>query len=316
VSAVAVGNIQNPILRFLGVMDAEINESLSTKIDLETLIETSRTGDILLFKTKGFVPSSIRRITNARVDHIGVVVIKELDNECEETCFLEASGDNGVQIHKLRERLREWWLADATVFYRRLRCVRDQKFKERTLSFLEKVNGSNYGFSITAMMLNWKDKQPALKSKFFCSELVTAFYKHLGFIHCFAKSHNYMPGDYAEKHEGARLNLVDAVLEHEVQVTKWPKMKPISTITKLSRQVSFSYLKPPQPTISFDLPLRKRSYTSGSYSKSALRVCYTDDEIFSYAADSSEKSNVYSVSASDQKKVCFCDFKAAHICIL
>jgi len=224
-AAAGVGSNQAPMVKFLGVMDARITETASTKIDLDTLIKTCDTGDILLFKTHGFIPISIRKITSAKYDHVGVVIVKESCGGGREECFLEASGDQyGVYIHNLRNRLQEWYLADARIVYRRLKCIRDERFEIRANNFIKKVQGRKYGFSIKTLMLNKKDERPSSKSKFFCSELVAAFYKHLGFIQSYAKSHNYMPGDYAEK-ESSRLNLVDAHLEHEILVTKCPTGK-------------------------------------------------------------------------------------------
>jgi len=226
-AAVEVSIHQPPMLRFLGVMDPQISETAATEIDFETLIRTCDTGDILLFRTKGLISTSIRKITCAKYDHVGVVIVNKSHCGGREACFLEASGDRyGVNTHKLRRRLHEWYLADARISYRRLRCRRDKIFQIRTANFIEQVHGLKYGFNIKELILNMKDQQPSNKSKFFCSQLVTAFYKHLGFIKSYAKSHNYMPGDFAEKECGSRLNLVDAFLEHEISVKKWPKPKP------------------------------------------------------------------------------------------
>jgi len=273
VAAAGVAIKESPMITFLGVMDTEIAETAARKIDLGTLIRTCETGDILLFKTHGFIPSSIRKITSSKYDHIGVVIVKILDGGGREVCFLEASGDRyGVSIHKLRSRLQEWYLSDARVCYRRLCCARDENFRMLTDSFIEKVQGLKYGWSIKTMVLNTKDKRPSSKSKFFCSELVTAFYKHLGFIQKYAKSHNYMPGDFAEKDAGSRLNLVDAVLEHEVLVTKWPRrsrvrMAPISRRKRRKRSLSHgnclsrNCLRGPTPLKTSRKHRRKRSHS-------------------------------------------------------
>jgi len=244
VAAARVGVNEPPMLTFLGVMDTEINETAATKIDFDTLISTCDTGDLLLFETHGFIPNSIRKITSSKYDHVGVVIVKELDSGGREECFLEASGDEyGVNLHDLRKRLHEWYLADAKICYRRLNCIRDVKFHIRTNDFVNKVQGLKYGWSIKDLMLNKKDKQPANKTKFFCSELVTAFYKHLGFIQSYRKCHNYMPGDFAEKDSGSRLNLADAILEHEILVTMWPmsnstRKKPIAEAIRRRRSHS------------------------------------------------------------------------------
>lgn len=232
---------QKPMLCFLGLMNDETSEAATTTIDLSTLINTCETGDILLFKTTGLIPSSIRKITRSKYDHIGVVIVRVQDGGGRKACFLEASGDEyGVDIHELRDRLQQWYLADATICYRRLRCVRDERFQKSTESFINSVQGCKYGLSVKAMVLNKKDKDPQKKKHFFCSELVTAYYKHLGFIGNSAKSHNYVPGDFAEKKSGSRLNLINAILEHEVMLTKWPKRenKALPSLDKLTRTQS------------------------------------------------------------------------------
>jgi len=266
------GVIESPMITFLGIMDNEISETSARQIDLGTFIRTCETGDILLFQTPGFIPSSIRKITNGKYDHVGVIIVKVFDGGGREVCFLEASGDRwGVNNHNLRTRLQEWWLADARICHRRLRCARDERFRDRTNDFIAKVQGLKYGWSIKSLVLNTKDQQTGDKSKFFCSELVTAFYKHVGLIQSSAKSHNYMPGDFAEKQAGSRLNLVDAVLEHEVMVTKWPRQTKIrrSNIHERKRSRSIGDLAPnciralPQTGSRKDRTRRKRSNSVG-----------------------------------------------------
>jgi len=140
----------------------------------------------------------------------------------------------------LRSRLREWFLTGAQISYRRLCCERGTRFQIRSNNFVEKVQGLKYGLSIKTLMLNKKDQWPADKRKFFCSELVAAYYKHLGFIQSFAKSHTYMPGDFADKGVGARLNLVDAYLEHEVKVMNWAESPRSSEVSQTLRGRSSS----------------------------------------------------------------------------
>jgi len=298
VAAATVAIKQSSMITFLGVMDTEISETAARKIDLGTLIRTCETGDILLFETHGFIPSSIRKLTSSKYDHIGVVIVKFPDSGVREVCFLEASGDRyGVSVHNLRSRLQEWYLADARVCYRRLSCTRDGRFRLRTEDFIKKVQGLKYGWSIKSMVLNTKDQRPSTKSKFFCSELVTAFYKHLGFIQSFAKSHNYMPGDFAEKETGSRLNLVDAILENEVLVTKWPRrtrvrMAPIAEKEKRRRKRSHSQgnclahncLRGPVPPKTSRKHRRKRSQSLSHMG--SIRVL-TDEMISSERDESS-----------------------------
>jgi len=85
-----------------------------------------------------------------------------------------------------------------------------------------------------------KDKQLEDKSKFFCSELVTAFYKHIGILQSYVKSYTYMPGDFAEREAGSRLNLVGAILEPEVMVTKWSTWSRARMIIEDQRRKSIS----------------------------------------------------------------------------
>jgi len=289
-----------PMLTFLGVMGADTAETTNTSLDMNTLIRTCETGDILLFRTCGFLPSSIRRITNSNYDHVAVVVVRERDDGESEACFLEASGDQyGVYIHSLRSRLREWFLAGAQISYRRLRCERDTRFKIRSKSFVEKVQGLKYGYNVKTLMLNQKDQWPADKSRFFCSELVAAYYKHLGFIQSFAKSHTYMPGDFAERGVVTRLNLVDAILEHEIKVTKCEGQPPAlsatpSEVTETSREPSISLpsccdgLSLYSRRSSSELFRRQRTYSRGS---GRVRLDDLDDEKHIYPFDEMKTGN-------------------------
>jgi len=152
--------IRDPLmLVFLGVMEAELTETTNTRLDMDTLIKTCETGDILLFRTHGIIPSSIRRLSNSKYDHVGVIVVREHECGGRKTCFLEASGDRyGVYLHSLRTRLREWFSAGARISYRRLRCLRGTRFDVRTNNFIEKVQGLKYGWSLKNLMLNTKDQ--------------------------------------------------------------------------------------------------------------------------------------------------------------
>lgn len=240
-AAAKIGIKQKPMLSFLGVTDDEVRGTAATTIDLGMLIDNCDTGDILLFKTQGIVSSSIRKITSSKFDHVGVVVVKVLDGGGREVCLLEASGDDhGVNIHNLRGRLWQWYLANASIRYRRLRCERDDSFRNLARSFIQQVQGLKYGWGVKSWMLNKQEKHPQEKTHFFCSELVTAFYKHLGFIDSSSKSRTYMPGDFADKKSGSRLNLFNAILEQEMDVTRWPKreLRALPTVQKRERSHS------------------------------------------------------------------------------
>merc|ERR1719419_1065266 len=193
------------------------------------------------------------------------------------------------------ERVRQWYLSKARISYRRLQCLRDKKFKEQTNSFVDKVMGSKYGFSFKSMVLNLKDIQPEDKSKFFCSELVTAFYKHLGLLKKNVKSHTYMPGDFAARGSGARLNLVDAILEHEVKVTrlsKWSKTKFMrSSEQQTQSSSSFACLVPKRQSKRSKGSNRRRSRSTEFSSFSTKRVQYSGEENTSYFSDDIEITN-------------------------
>jgi len=240
-AAAKIGIKQAPMLSFLGISDDGARGTVASSIDLGKLIDNCDTGDILLFKTQGLVSSSIRKITSSKFDHIGVVVVKVLDGGGRDVCLLEASGDDhGVNIHNLRGRLWDWYISNASIRYRRLRCERDDSFRNLARSFIQQVQGLKYGWGVKSWMLNQEEKDPQEKTHFFCSELVTAFYKHLGFIDSSIKSRTYMPGDFAEKKSGSRLNLFNAILEQEMDVTRWPKRVPrtLPTVEKRKRRHS------------------------------------------------------------------------------
>jgi len=227
------GDALTLLMHFIGVIDDPQFSNQNGQVSLNLLEGSSQTGDLLLFKTTGFLAGSVRVLTSSRYDHIGVVIRKKTPDGSTESYLLEATGDeHGVQIHRLRARLLEWYLSDAKIVYRSLRTVRDKAFHSNVDQFLEKVIGSGYGFSVVRYVRTKKDRQPSQKGKFFCSELVAALYKYIGIISSEAKCHLYMPGDFADKSQSSnrRLKLQSAILDEEVAVICRPRKTRRSSV--------------------------------------------------------------------------------------
>lgn len=207
------------LLEFLGAATASRERTDRMVVHVSQLKNYVSPGDIVLFKCSDRWSGITRLVLNDRFDHIGVVVPgKKLDSSLR---ILESTGE-GVKTYPLVGRLRGYFLADFvhSISIRRIIAPRSKDKLASCAKFLANVEGKPYrlrqavagrlkgrhtkhsGAGKSASELNSQKRRKSMdgsQSGYFCSELVAAYLKHLGFIgdgdaDCAA----YWPGDFDE----------------------------------------------------------------------------------------------------------------------
>ena len=178
--------------------------------------ETSEfeTGDIILFehisqekktwkqKIYNFIDNVIKGVTKSKYNHVGIIVKNPPWNkELKGLFFLESNSEPipdsedhkkkfGVQLIPLNYVLQEK-SKENNLYYRKLNCVRDEKFQETMCEIHTTIHNKPYDTDIVdwfhaAIDLQNQDKIPKQQKVhktncFWCSALVSYIYCKLGF---------------------------------------------------------------------------------------------------------------------------------------
>ncbi len=175
---------------------------------------TAKTGDILLFKTKGKTPALIRFGTGSEYDHVGLVV----KIRGQPVGLLESLGE-GVNVASLLDfKYNGWWKTYSAIVARRLHADLSPEQQRGFETFITTVVGRKYGFWNPAALYRKKSLLSVddPDRSFFCSELVAAAFKQVGLLRQNQASCTYFPGSFSE-YSGMQL-LQGAFFGKEVEV--------------------------------------------------------------------------------------------------
>lgn len=183
------------LLTFLGALDnltEKYNDQfLDSRVSLDRYVdEMADVGDLVLFHTETFLAASMRNLTSARYDHVGVVV-----SPCDDELFLLEATADGVSAYPLRRRLKQWTILCPQIVTRRLVTRRTAHFLQEARQFCLKVDGMEYG--IWSNVLRRVDVPFEKQDKYFCSQLVSTFFKRVGLLPDDVKAHRTMPEDFS-----------------------------------------------------------------------------------------------------------------------
>jgi len=156
----------------------------------------AKTGDVMLFNTRGTAPAVIRFGTGFAYDHVGIVV--KLHGK--PAGVLEALGE-GVSIANLSDfRDYGWWKQYRCISVRRLHALLKPRQITALEEFVEMAIGRKYGLWKPTAMLRRASLLPAQNPDraFFCSELVACAYKKAELLPRVSASCTYFPGSFAE----------------------------------------------------------------------------------------------------------------------
>ena len=168
----------------------------------------------MLFRGKNATSRLQRSFTGAHYDHVGLL-LKYSDGSI---VLFEATGTEGVGLVTWSRFLKNRWnLLYHKLILRHLIYEREEPtFQENVETFVKRYLGNKYSVSPTKLLraksiLPGAKGAPADKDRtFFCSELVAAAYKDLGFLDPVKASSKYWPGSFAAKNR--KFKLLDGAL--------------------------------------------------------------------------------------------------------
>jgi hypothetical protein len=196
-------------------------------ISLDRAVEVTRTGDLWLFRGDSPADRTIRALTNAPVNHVGMAVVLEdlpplmWHAELGKGLLDVWSGTHhrGVQLHDLREAVLQWSGRYAQrAWIRQLSADITPEREAALLITIARLDGTP--FPATAALVNrWargRVRRAAGVEVTYCAEVVASTYAAMGLIASDRPTNYYDPGTFWS---GDNLDLLDgATLGAEIRV--------------------------------------------------------------------------------------------------
>lgn len=197
-------NTSPPVLLFLGALEtrgASLSHSSSSSsnsngtssssspssshqplqsLHLDALLSVLDAGDIVLFRTRGFLQRVQRTVTGSSYDHVGLVIrIPWTSTRSSALHLLEATSE-GVRTYNLSRRLRAWYLSQAFIAIRQLKySKKNNEFYSTLDAFVSDVDGLPYSLSVGKLI---RRELGESNDAFFCSELIASAYMRVGLL--------------------------------------------------------------------------------------------------------------------------------------
>uniref|UniRef100_A0A6U3I763 Uncharacterized protein n=1 Tax=Bigelowiella natans TaxID=227086 RepID=A0A6U3I763_BIGNA len=165
-----------------------------TQIDYKKALKEMKTGDLLLFQTKGVAPAIVRSATSSIYDHVGLFVRRGA-----RLGVLESLGEPGVIVSSFGAFYEQGWFQQYTgLVVRRLEPALDANALKQFRRFCRGVEGKKYGLTAGKLMrrmstMSFDDKDRT----YFCSELVAKALKHLNLLRKDCASTEYTPAHFS-----------------------------------------------------------------------------------------------------------------------
>eukprot|EP00941_MAST-03F_sp_MAST-3F-sp1_P006257 g6257.t1 len=204
------------VMSFVGMLSTEREEQFQKSsrqmIHISKLTQLASPGDVLLFRTRSALNWLQRSATGSEWDHVGIVTQRTGSTRL---WLLEASGD-GVTCFPLVARVRAYAQEFAErIAIRHFQTRPSAVAVQRLVHFTEAVNGKPYSLTPAKLLRRAPDREVYLQDddeieddeeerqskileNFFCSELVAAGLKTLGFMENVRSSAYYWPGDFGD----------------------------------------------------------------------------------------------------------------------
>ena len=180
---------------------------MTTGVTLDQALATAATGDIWLFRGKSFADIAIRTVTNAPVNHVGMVVAlddlpplfwhAELGRSLPDVWTGERQ--RGVQLHLLTDAVRTWhdkygqraWMRQLTA-----QVQRDQE--DRLIEVINRFDGHAFPttLGLARRWLRGRFRRSASLETVYCAELVATTYQHMGLLPKHRPASWYDPGRF------------------------------------------------------------------------------------------------------------------------
>jgi hypothetical protein len=196
-------------------------------ISLDRAVEVTRTGDLWLFRGDSPADRTIRALTNAPVNHVGMAVVLEdlpplmWHAELGKGLLDVWSGTHhrGVQLHDLREAVLQWsGRYDQRAWIRQLSADITPEREAALLTTIARLDGTPFP-ATAALVTRWargRVRRAAGVEVTYCAEVVASTYAAMGLIASDRPTNYYDPGTFWS---GDNLDLLDgATLGAEIRV--------------------------------------------------------------------------------------------------
>jgi hypothetical protein len=177
-------------------------------VTLDTALDTASTGDVWLFRGRSFADVAIRTVTNAPVNHVGMVVAfddlpplmwhAELGRSLPDVWT--GQRQRGVQLHLLADAVRTWHdKYGQRAWMRPLHGQIERRHEDRLIETINRFDG--HPFPTTATLAGrWLAgrfrRRSASLETIYCAELVATTYQNMGLLAGGHPASWYDPGKF------------------------------------------------------------------------------------------------------------------------
>jgi hypothetical protein len=180
---------------------------MSRGVTLDQALETAATGDVWLFRGKSFADLAIRAVTNAPVNHVGMVVAlddlppllwhAELGRSLPDVWTGERQ--RGVQLHLLADAVRTWHDKYGQRAWMRQLTAQVQRYHEdRLMKVIADYDGRPFPttLGLARQWLNGRVRHSSSLETIYCAELVATTYQRMGLLPQERPASWYDPGRF------------------------------------------------------------------------------------------------------------------------
>jgi hypothetical protein len=189
---------------------------MNAGVTLDDALPTAATGDVWLFRGKSFADLAIRTVTNAPVNHVGMVVAlddlppllwhAELGRSLPDVWSGERQ--RGVQLHLLGDAVRTWHdRYGQRAWMRPLEGQIERRHEDRLIEVVNRFDGRAFPTTV-GLARQWlvgRFRREASLETIYCAELVATTYQHMGLLPGRRPAGWYDPGRFWS---GDRIELV------------------------------------------------------------------------------------------------------------
>ena len=175
---------------------------------LDDAIALSATGDLWLFRGRSLADRAIQTVTNAPVNHVGMVVAlddlppllwhAELGRSLPDVW--SGKRQRGVQLHVLDDAARTWdERYGQRAYLRQVEGELTREHEDRLMKVIERLDGRSFPIS-TGLARQWltgryRRRESSLETVY-CAELVATTYQHMGLLPSRRPASWYDPGRF------------------------------------------------------------------------------------------------------------------------
>ena len=185
-------------------------------LPLDEAVAVAATGDLWLFRGRSLADRAIRAVTNAPVNHVGMVVAiddlppllwhAELGRSLPDVWT--GQRQRGVQLHLLADTVRVWRERyGQRAWMRQLEGTIERHHEDRLMEAIERFDGRPFPTTpgLVRQWLTGRLRRSSSLETIYCAELVASTYQHMGLLPRRRPASWYDPGRFWS---GDRIELV------------------------------------------------------------------------------------------------------------